>query len=130
MLHHSVIDKVVFCTPHYISTKCIEYRVHWYMLTWYPEVQSVESQQFAFAVKVASSTLDCTGKSAASTQRGVIPPLHLALVGEHLESCVQFWAAPYQLGHAILQSVQTRAPKRVKVLAHHVQGKAGRTSTS
>lgn len=64
-------------------------------------------------MKVASSILDCTGKSAASTQRGVIPPLgHLALVRELLESSVHFWAPQYQLDHAILQSVQMRAPER------------------
>lgn len=97
------------------------------MLTQYPEVKAVECQHFAFAVKTASSTVDCQGRSAAHTQGGTIPSL---LLKDDLQSCAQVWAPQPHMDHAMLHSVQSRAPKRVKALAQHAQEDAGRTSTS
>lgn len=91
------------------------------MFTQYPEVKAVESQQFAFAVKMASSTVGCSGRSAASTQGGIVPSL---LLKDDLQSCAQFWAPQYGMDHAMLQPVQSRAPKRVKALKD-VQEDAG-----
>jgi len=57
----------------------------------------------------------CIRKSVDSTLKEVILFLYSALMGPHLECCVQFWAHQFKEDRELLQRVQQGVTKMIRV---------------
>jgi len=67
------------------------------------------SQQCALAAQKAKCVLGCIKKGVASREREVIGPHYSALVGPHLEYCIQAWGPQYMKDLELLERVQRKA---------------------
>ena len=76
------------------------------------------SQKCALVAEKANGILRCLKKSVDSGSREVILPLYSALMRLHLEYRVQFWAPQFKNNRDLLDGVQCRATKMIKVLEH------------
>jgi len=69
------------------------------------------TQQCALASQKANCILDCIKRSMDNRSREVVLPLYSALVGPHLECCVQLWSHQHRNDMDLLEQVQRRPQK-------------------
>lgn len=72
------------------------------------------SQQCALAAKGGDCILGCIKHSIINQMKEAIVLLYSALMGPHLEYCVQFWAPQYKEDVKIGEYVQRMAAKRTR----------------
>ena len=72
----------------------------------------------AFLAQKANCILGFIQRSVTSTLREVILLLYSALVGPHLECCVQFWSPQHKKDMELLDQVQRSAMKMIRGLEH------------
>jgi len=73
------------------------------------------SQQCALAAKKANGLLGCIRRSAARRSREILLLLYSAPVRPHLEYCVQCWAPQFKKDEELLERVQQRTARMMRV---------------
>jgi len=76
------------------------------------------SHQCALAAQKANCILGCIESSMVSRSREVIPPLYSVPVRPHLEFCVQLWSPQHRKDTDLLEQVQRRVTKMMRVMEH------------
>ena len=76
------------------------------------------NQQYAFAAQKANCILGCIRREVASRVREMIVPLCSAFVRPHLEYFIQVWGPQCRRDVELLQCVQRRDTKIIRVLDH------------
>ncbi|GAB0202987.1 hypothetical protein GRJ2_002764300 [Grus japonensis] len=76
------------------------------------------SRQCALAAQKAKHILGTTTRSVTSRSREVILPLYSTLMRPHLEYCVQLWGPQHRKDMELLEQVQRRATKMIRVMEH------------
>jgi len=86
------------------------------------------SHQCVLTAQKANRILSCIKRSVASRSREVNLPLCSAQVRTHLESCIQLWSPQHRKDMDLLERVQRRASKIIRVLEHLCCGERLRES--
>jgi len=76
------------------------------------------TQQSVLAPWKANSTLGCIKREVASRERERIVPLYSAHARPHLKYRVQAWGPQYRKDVELLEEVQRRDMKMIKLLEH------------
>jgi len=76
------------------------------------------SQQCVFAAWKTSGTLGSISRGVASRDREGIVPLYSALMGPHLQYCIQVWGPEHRKDVGLLERVQRWATKMLSRLEH------------
>ena len=69
------------------------------------------SQQCTLAARKANVILGSISRGVASRDREGIVPLCSALMGPHLQHCIQVWGPQYRKGRELLERVQRRTQR-------------------
>ena len=67
------------------------------------------------ATQKANCIPGCIKRSAASRDREMIVPLYFILVKPHLECCIQLWVPKHKKYMDLLEQVQRRTMKMIRV---------------
>ena len=76
------------------------------------------SHQFVLAAQKAIHILGCIKSSVANRLREVILPLYSALVRHPWESCIQLWSPQHKKDMELLERIQRRVMKMIRVMEH------------
>jgi len=92
---------------------CLGKRIIWNLDKHIKEINS-NGQQCALSAQKVNCTLGYIKNSVPSRSRQVMLPLYSAVVGPHMECCIQMWSPQYRRDTNLLEHVQRRAIKIIQ----------------